>query len=182
MTSQGSKVHLNDALVRAKDFLEVLKPFVTKAEIAGSINRKGKKVGDSEIVCMESPFNSIENLNHSEYPGQGVNGPRLKRIIQEGVQIDLFIAQPHDYGRIFAIRTGSAAFAHHKLAKRWRDLGWCGTNLGLRKVADCVRKSNRWEVRKELNGEEDKPPVFETEYDFFNFLNIPWIPPEERNI
>jgi hypothetical protein len=61
-------------------------------------------------------------------------------------------------------------------------MGWCGTNFGMRKVEECYKHNNKWAVKKELIGQETKPPIFETEYDFFDFLQIQWIPPEERNI
>jgi DNA polymerase/3'-5' exonuclease PolX len=182
MTSQGSRIPLDKALVKARAFMELIQPFTVRRQIAGSIRRQVKMVGDIEIVCVENPFNAIDNLIHPEYPGLEVNGPRYKKIIKDKIQIDLFIAQPLDYGRILAIRTGSAEFSHKRLATRWRDLGWCGTEHGLRKIEDCIKKGNRWAVKKERKGQETLPPMFDTEYDFFNFLNIPWIPPEERNI
>lgn len=182
MTSQGSRIPLSRALEGAKAFMELIEPFTVRRQIAGSIRRQVKMVGDIEIVCVENPFNAIDNLIHSEYPGLGVNGPRLKRIIKDKIQIDLFIAQPLDYGRILAIRTGSATFSHKRLATRWRDLGWCGTEHGLRKIEDCFKRGNKWFVKKERRGQETFPPMFDTEYDFFNFLQIPWIPPEERNL
>jgi DNA polymerase/3'-5' exonuclease PolX len=181
MSSQA-KVPLQKATKTANEFLELLGPFITKAEIAGSIRRQVKEVGDIEIVCLENPFNAIDNLIHSKYSGLIVNGPRLKRITKDGIQIDLFITQPHDYGRILAIRTGSSNFSHLRLAKRWRENGWCGTSQGLRKIEECVQKANKWTLKKEFIGQETKPPIFKSEYDFFDFLQLPWIPPTERNL
>jgi DNA polymerase/3'-5' exonuclease PolX len=182
MTSQGSRTPIEKALPLAKKFLGLLQPFITKAEIAGSVRREVRMVGDIEVVCIENPFNAIDNFIHKGYPGLKVNGPRLKRLIFEGVQIDLFITSPHDYGRILAIRTGSSTFSHKRLAVRWREIGWCGTKDGLRKIDECDRTKSRWELKPENKGKETIPPIFETEYDFFDFLNIPWVPPSERNL
>ena len=162
--------------------MELIQPFTVKREVAGSIRRLVREVGDIEIVCVENPFNALDNLFHSKYPGLKMNGPRMKRIIRDGTQIDLFIAQPYDYGRILAIRTGSATFSHKKIASRWRELGWCGTEFGLRKIEDCDKKGNKWSVKKERKGQETLPPMFVSEYDFFDFLESPWIAPQERNM
>jgi DNA polymerase/3'-5' exonuclease PolX len=162
--------------------VELIQPYTVRREIAGSIRRQSATVGDVEIVCVENPFNAINNLIHAEFPGLKANGPRLKRIIRKNFQVDLFIASPLDYGRILAIRTGSAKFSHEKLARRWSELGWCGTKDGLRKIDECIRTKSKWELRPEYKAKPSFPPIFDTEYDFFAFLKIPWIAPEERNL
>lgn len=181
--STGKKIPHKKAMNVARRFLALIEPHVEKAEIAGSVRRNCKMVGDIEIVCVESHFNSFENLFHDKYPGLVVNGPRLKRFKypKDQIQIELYIAQEHDYGRILAIRTGSSAFSHIKLAVRWNRLGWCGTSEGLRRKAECEKKGATWKLKPEFRGKAQKPPVFNTEYDFFNFLGIPWVPPEQRN-
>jgi DNA polymerase/3'-5' exonuclease PolX len=181
--STGTRIPLAKASQVAQRFLAHIGPYVQKAEIAGSVRRLNKEVGDIEIVCIENPFNSLDNLFHEKYPGLVVNGQRLKRLKypKDSVQIELYIAQPHDYGRILAIRTGSSAFSHIKLAVTWNRKGWAGTEHGLRRKSECVKKGSKWSVKPEFKGRETKPPVFNTEYDFFDFLGIPWIPPEQRN-
>jgi len=166
----------------ARRFLALVDPFIVKGEMAGSVRRGCGLVGDIEIVVVEDPFNSIDNLFHDKYPGMVVNGPRLKRFKypKDKIQVELYIAQAHDYGRILAIRTGSSAYSHSQLAVQWNRLGWCGTSLGLRRKSECDKKST-WKVKPEFKGKETKPPIFNTEYDFFDFLQIPWIPPGERN-
>lgn len=167
----------------ARRFLALIQPYVVKAEIAGSCRRLCKEVGDIEIVCVENPLNALDNLFHDKYPGLVVNGSRLKRFKypKDGVQIELYIAQPYDYGRILAIRTGSSAFSHIKLAVTWNRNGWCGTDHGLRRKAECEKKGSTWKIKPEYTGRETKPPLFDNEVDFFDFLGIPWIPPEQRN-
>lgn len=181
--STGPKIPLHKAHSVANRFLKLIEPYVEKAEVAGSVRRKCKDVGDIEIVCTENPFNGLDNIFHDDYPGIVVNGPRLKRFKypKDKIQIELYVAQPYDYGRILAIRTGSSAFSHIKLAITWNRLGWCGTENGLRRKSECDKKGNRWVLKKEFVGKETKPPIFDTEYDFFTFLGIPWIPPERRN-
>ena len=180
--STGEKIRLEKAMDIARRFLALIEPYTDKREVAGSVRRGCREVGDIEIVCTEKPFNSLDNIFHKGYPGLVVNGERLKRFKypKDHVQIELYIAQPYDYGRILAIRTGSSAFSHIKLAVTWNRLGWCGTEHGLRRKSQCEKKST-WKLKPEFKGSEIKPPVFNTEVDFFNFLGIPWIPPSQRN-
>jgi DNA polymerase/3'-5' exonuclease PolX len=182
--SKGPKIPHNKAMEVARRFLDLIKPFVEKAEIAGSIRRGCSEVGDVEIVCVENQLNGLDNLFYDGYPGLVVNGPRLKRFKypKSNIQIELYIAQPHDYGRIFAIRTGSSAYSHIKLAITWNRRGWCGTSEGLRLKRECEKKGSQWKVKAPYNKMGcTKPPPFNTEADFFEFLGIPWIPPSQRN-
>lgn len=181
--SSGKRIPIDKASELAQRFLTLIDPFVEKAEVAGSVRRMCRKVGDIEIVCVQNPLNSLDNLFHDKYPGLVVNGPRLKRFKypKSNVQIELYIAQPHDYGRILAIRTGSSAYSHIKLAITWNRNGWCGTADGLRRKVECEKKGATWKLKPEYKGRETKPPAFNTEADFFDFLGIPWIPPSQRN-
>jgi len=181
--SSGPKIKLEKAMNVARRFLTLIEPYIEKGEIAGSVRRQCKEVGDIEIVVVESAFNSLDNLFHYKYPGMVVNGPRLKRFKypKDKIQVELYVAQRHDYGRILAIRTGSSSFSHIKLAITWNRLGWCGTSLGLRRKSECDKKGATWKVKTEFKGRETKPPSFDTEYAFFDFLGIPWIPPTNRN-
>ncbi len=167
----------------ARRFLALIEPHTDLREIAGSVRRGCKEVGDIEIVCTENAFKGLSNVFYEGYPGMVVNGKRLKRFKypKDKIQVELYIAQAYDYGRILAIRTGSSAFSHIKLAITWNRNGWCGTEFGLRRKSECTKKGSKWTVNPEFKGRETKPPLFQTEYDFFNFLGIPWIPPGERN-
>jgi DNA polymerase/3'-5' exonuclease PolX len=182
--SSGDKIKLEKAMNVARRFLALIEPYTEKREIAGSVRRGCKEVGDIEIVCTENPFNSLDNLFTEGFQGMVVNGSRLKRFKypKDKIQVELYIAQPHDYGRILAIRTGSSAFSHIKLAITWNRLGWCGTSDGLRRKSECVKKGSTWKLKPEYKKLGcAKPPPFNTEVDFFNFLGIPWVPPGERN-
>ena len=179
--STGTKIPLAKALNYAERFLKFIEPHIVKAEIAGSIRRKQPMVGDIEIVVVENLEDPLSNLFQKGYPGMVKNGERYKQFKYPQVKIDLFIAKDYDYGRILAIRTGSSAFSHIKLAMTWNRLGYCGTDHGLRKKKDCTKKGNKWIIKPEVAGGEWKPPIFDTEESFFEFLKIDYIPPEQRN-
>jgi DNA polymerase/3'-5' exonuclease PolX len=181
--SSGEKIKLEKAMNVARRFLVLIEPFTDKREMAGSVRRGCGLVGDIEIVCTENPFNTLDNLFYKGYPGMVVNGSRLKRFKypKDKIQVELYIAQAHDYGRILAIRTGSSAFSHIKIAITWNRLGWCGTEHGLRRKSECAKKGSKWTILPEFKNKPTKPPLFDSEYAFFDFLGIPWIPPGERN-
>ena len=183
MSTTEKKIPLAKALYIAKRFMDAIEPYTEKMEVAGSVRRRCKEVGDVEIVCVENPFNSLSNLFTKDYPGIVKNGPRMKSFNypESGIKIELFITTESDYGRILAIRTGSSAFSISKLAVTWNRGGFCGTEHGLRKKKDCIKtKSGKWVIKKDAV-DVWEPPPFKTELDFFNFLGIDWIPPTERN-
>jgi len=181
--STSKKIPIEKATSISRRFLKLIQPHVLKCEVAGSLRRQCKEIGDIDIVCVEDLKNSLSNVFHKNFKGMTTNGPRLKRFKypEENVQIELHIAQPFDYGRILAIKTGSSAFSHIKLAITWNRKGWCGTVDGLRRKSQCTKKGNKWYIRPEFKENPTLPPVFNNEVDFFTFLELPWIPPEERN-
>ena len=181
--SEGTKIPLAKAINVASRFLKAIEPFILKAEVAGSVRRGSAMVGDVEIVCIENPLNALSNLFYKGYRGLTVDGPRLKRFKypESNVQIELYITNTFDYGRILAIRTGSAWYSHCQLATNWNRLGWCGTADGLRRKKECVKKGGVWKILPEFKDNPTKPPVFNTEADFYDFLGIPWVSPTERN-
>ena len=156
-----------------------------KAIVVGSTRRLKVDVGDIEVVCLpleDDPL-SLDKHFHKDYPGIKINGQRLKRFYypKSQVQIELYITNLIDYGRIVAIRTGSSAFSHNVLAITWNRLGWCGTKDGLRRKKECDHKGQTWKIKKEFKEHSTLPPPFTTEEAFFEFLGIDWIEPSRRS-
>lgn len=165
----------------ARKFLAFIRPHCLVAEVAGSVRRKCAMVGDIEVVCVPENEFSMGTLFPEGFKGMVVNGSRLKRFKypESGIQIELYITNISDYGRILAIRTGSSAYSHH-LAVRWGRIGWAGTEDGLRRKSECDRKST-WKIKPEYKLAPTLPPAFKTEEEFFAFLSIEWLPPIQRN-
>lgn len=179
-----SKIPFASAINISARFIKIIEPHCSKICIAGSTRRMKPEVGDIEIVCVPKEPDSLDKFFAAGYPGLGINGPRLKRFIypKSGVQIELYITTPIDYGRILAIRTGSSVYSHSALAVQWNRRGWCGTEDGLRRKAECDhKKSGTWKIKPEFKKAPTLPPAFESEKDFFTFLHIDWIPPEQRS-
>jgi DNA polymerase/3'-5' exonuclease PolX len=181
--SGEKKMPLFQAESVAVRFINLVTPHCLKVSIAGSVRRKCEEVGDIEIVVVPRDEMALDILFPEGYPGIVVNGSRLKRFKypQYDLQLELYITNLNDYGRILAIRTGSSAFSHLALASAWNRMGWCGTSEGLRRKKQCLHKGTIWKIKPECKDNIEKPPAFETEEAFFNFLNMPFVPPEKRN-
>ena len=180
-----TRMPLSQGLNIAKRFMTELAPHCNKAIVVGSTRRLKSTVGDIEVVCMplSDDLLSLDKHFNKNYPGIKVNGSRLKRFYypKSGVQIELYITNPIDYGRIVAIRTGSSAFSHNVLAITWNRMGWCGTKDGLRRKKECDHKGSTWKIKPECKDNPTKPPEFTTEKDFFKFLGIDWVEPSKRS-
>lgn len=181
MSKKGFEISLDLADKVADKFLNYIRPCCSQLSIAGSVRRRKNVVGDIEVVAVPKDEFCMGRLFPDGYPGLTINGTRLKRFIYEQlrIQIELYLTSPQDYGRILAIRTGSSAFSHH-LAMRWNRLGFCGTEDGLRKKSECIRKST-WKIKPEYKANPTLPPVFSTEEEFFAFLGVEWVDPIRRS-
>ncbi len=128
------------ALIRAE-----LEPYCERIEIAGSVRRWQPRCGDVELVAVPKFGDGGGSLFEAGPPvdmldryvrrrldaglaaysprldkdGRKSIGPRSKRLLIDGVAVDLFVVlQPSQWGVIFAIRTGSAAFARQFVVRR----------------------------------------------------------------
>jgi len=165
-------------------FMKHIEPYVKKMSIAGSVRRECSTVGDIEVLCIPKDEFSMGQAFPEGYHGLVVNGTRLKRFKyrQNGpvpLQIELYITTESDWGRMLAIRTGSSAYSHH-LAILWGRRGWCGTEDGLRRKSECIRKST-WKIKPEYKNCPTLPPVFEIEEQFFAFIGAEYIHPKARS-
>lgn len=118
---------LVDAVLIANKYLFLLAPFCERIAVAGSIRRQRPEVHDIEIVCIPRPKDvyGFVGLVRSWKKIKGEpTGRYTRRILPEGVQLDLFMANPDNWGLIFAIRTGSADFSRMILARGWVKKGY----------------------------------------------------------
>jgi len=133
-------IHLSDAQQIAEQVKAELAPACQRVEIAGSIRRQKETVGDIEIVCIPVPvldmfgepagdteldylLHRLVNLVNRQLEPPTKNGTRYKQFEltnYHGLKLDLFIANPDNWGIIYAIRTGSAEFARKLVTQRNR--------------------------------------------------------------
>ena len=146
-----------------------LAPFCERIEIAGSIRRRKANVKDIELVAIPKPYNTglFESgiatvVNRWEKVKGELPCKYTQRILPEGISLDLFFAEPDNWGLIFAIRTGSADYSHMTLATTWVKFGFKSEGGYL------TRNGLRINIREEK--------------DLFELLEIPYLDPELRSI
>lgn len=162
----------------AEKIVELLKPYCIRIEIAGSIRRECEIVGDIEIVCIPLPYETglftsgiASVVNQWEKVKGELEYGKTKytqRIIpasivgreDKKVAIDLFIAEPGNFGSLLAIRTGSSEYSHHILAKGWVAKGYRSEGGYLK------QGSKTYECPEEI--------------DLFKRIGIPYCEPKNR--
>lgn len=185
--TKKKSANLASAKVLADQLVERFTTFCERVEIAGSIRRMEPIVGDIEIVCIPrfgeamppgEMFKRECNLaiNHIKTNAYYTNssraykiikgGPRYYQFIYYGMQVDLFMTNKKQWGRMLALRTGPADYSK-KIAARWKEMGYKGHN------GELVR------LRRGIKGDRVKPE-FRTEKEFFDFLGWEYVEPEKR--
>ena len=175
--TEGMK--LQDAREIAVRILKELEPYCKRVQIAGSIRRGKQIVKDIEIVA-EPKYqyqpdlfgNMIRTSKLLTFPYFDQMGSIIKageKFVQidlrEGIKLDLFIVTPPaQWGVIYLIRTGPAAFSRWMVTQR-RKGGALPSNA---KVKDgCIYN-------------DDLPFMTYDEIDFFSFNGLEFIDPKER--
>lgn len=195
-------MELDDALIIANDLVKELSPNCSLINIAGSCRREKEEVKDIEIVALPK-YNQIQNIQGvlfddipaaveliispeyvEAYKNIGCvikgrpNGKYSQFELRQGINLDLFTPNEFDYYRQFAMRTGSADYSARVIATGWKNIGWCGTDDGCRKITDCKKdKSNKWKC---INKKAVLPPVWKSEEEFFDWIKVKWIEPHKR--
>lgn len=158
-------MNINKAENIALKYLELLKPFSKRIEIAGSIRRRKPEVKDIEIVMIRNTSKMFSFLAFIEtlrvLKGEAA-GKYMKINLEEGIDLDLFMCFPDNWGYIFAIRTGSADFSHLVLANAWVKQGFKGDDGYL------TRNGKKIAVKEEE--------------DLFKLCKLEFIPPEMREV
>jgi len=208
--NQQVKYPFAQAAKAADYILQLLKPHCNRIHIAGSIRRLRPDVKDIEIVCEPKK----EFLQNGLFQDQGnwhtskdftealmtisdlvlmgnVNGRYMKirtnSKLCPGITLDLFMPQPDDYYRQYAIRTGSAEYAHNVIAAAWKRRGWAGVkDIGLRQISQCIAKIDGagkgvYILNPQITNPE-KPPVWNSEMELFSWLGLTYTDPEHREL
>ena len=163
-------MNLKTAQTLANRVLQLLEPHCERIEIAGSIRRKKAECGDIEIVCIPKPYEvglfasgvALVINNWHKVKGE-LPCKYTQRILPGGATLDIFFAEPDNWGYIFAIRTGSADYSYKVLASRWKQFGYHGKE-GM------------------LHDADNNPVPIREEIELFNLLNLNYLDPEKRNV
>ncbi|MEW6506379.1 MAG: hypothetical protein AB1432_01405 [Bacteroidota bacterium] len=173
-------MELSKAEKIAQKYVDLLAPFCNRIEIAGSVRRKKPEVKDIEIVVIPKKEIVLENAEDffaeskhikQVHPGfiEEVNklekvkgeptGKYTQRLLPEGINLDLFIANEDNWGYILAIRIGPDGYSKY-LADIWVRQGYKGVDGMLTK-----------------NG---VPISIPEEKDLFWLLGLEYVEPEYR--
>lgn len=186
-----------------------LRPHCTRLHIAGSIRRLKPEVKDIEIVCEPKTYMmqhglfadmavkkivvdfTVALITVTDKIIKGNTEGRYMQVITSstlcpGIKLDLFMPQPEDYYRILAMRTGSWEYSKNVIATAWVKKGWAGVkDVGLRKISECnhlqIGDTKHYRLKPDSKN-PTLPPVWNSEAEFFMWLNIPYIDPEHRII
>ena len=196
----------------AIDICHQLNVFCEVINIAGSLRRGVSEIKDIDLICVprytevvqlgifgDSKFSNDHNghiatrkasVNFTDTVKRigaitkGSPDGRYMSLNVKGHKVDVFMPEAVDYYRQYCIRTGSAKFVHWNIANAWSKKGWCGTDQGLRRIEDCrevasAAEKKKWEI---VNSNGEKPPAWESEEHFFEWLGVKWIAPRLRTI
>lgn len=172
----------------ARTLVDQMAPHCARVEIAGSIRRGCPEVKDIEIVAVpllkdeETPGLLFSepvrtNLLYRWATRSGVNwiktgtsqivpwtikpdGKYWRGLLPAGIKLDLFIAEPDNFGLIFAIRTGSAEFTQALVTR--------------------AREVKLPSVDGYLTRDGERVPTPE-ERDVFELLRLEWLDPARRH-
>ena len=180
--STGVRVPLAEADRIAAEVVDLLRPYTTRIEVAGSVRRRKPDVGDLEFVAVPAFMEARAGLFDHErldtlsmaLDGHAIPrtvlaphprkawGDRYKKMlhVKSGLQVDLFIVRPPAcFSVLYLIRTGSADFSRRVVTALLANGMRCSDGRILRdnEVVDCP-----------------------DEQTFFNLAGMKYLPPEER--
>ncbi|MEX0692585.1 MAG: DNA polymerase/3'-5' exonuclease PolX [Gemmatimonadales bacterium] len=137
-------------------------PAVDRVEVAGSMRRRLETIGDIDLLAIATNadaamarFTSYGRVRTVEMAGP----TRGTVVLDSGLQVDLRILPPDDYGAALQYFTGSK---EHNVALRTRAVG-----MGL--------KVSEYGVFR-----DEERVAGATEDDVYAALDLPWMPPELR--
>ena len=167
----------------AQSLCDLIEPAVSRSEVAGSIRRKKPEVKDIEIVARVHDYDllykKLSEVGHFIKPSvpdiidwQFKPGAKYVRmLLSEGIKLDLFVASNENWGCLYLMRTGGAVGKDGNsfngfvpgMFSRWKKLSGGG------KMQGCLPTR--------LDGTVVSCPE---EQDFFDLLDMNFVPPEER--
>jgi len=145
----------------ADSVVKRLRPYCTKIEVAGSVRRGRPFVNDIDIVLIpKDPWNlryEIARLGPIK-----LRGDKIQRVIHDGIQVDIYLADQKTWATLLLIRTGSK-----------------NSNIRLTTLA----KRKGWKLHASGSGlfdENGQRIAGDSEESIFEALGIPYQRPERR--
>lgn len=166
MKGRSERTPLAIALPTALPVLELVRGFkeVKNASLAGSLRRMVETIGDLDVLAAsDSPEEVVDHFTSLPMAKSILaHGPTKGTIVTaEGLQIDLRVVKPNEYGAALQYFTGSKAH-NIKLRGLAEDMGFKVNEYGVFRVSDNVRVAG------------------ETEEGVYGILGLDIMPPELR--
>jgi DNA polymerase/3'-5' exonuclease PolX len=135
--TSGQRLPFAQAFERAQEIYETLRPHCARIEIAGSIRRQRPDIGDLEMVCIprqvpaglfsdelevDPDFCAVVRRWH-KVKGEPT-GKYTQRVLPGGMTLDLFMANPDNWGYQLILRTGSERFNRVKMLPALKARGY----------------------------------------------------------
>jgi DNA polymerase/3'-5' exonuclease PolX len=191
-------MELQKALTVADSIIASLSPHCDIINLGGSCRRMKSEVKDIEIICLPKTrtikdvfgedlrqvrkkdfIATVEGLGIRK-KGSPLNGKYVCIELKQEPMLDLFLPDADDYFRQLAIRTGPHEYSHKVLARGWRKKGWCGSDVGLRRIIDCIEyRPGTWKC---VNPEAELPPAWKSEEEFLHWINVRYVHPSLRSV
>ncbi|QEC69189.1 hypothetical protein FRZ67_18420 [Panacibacter ginsenosidivorans] len=166
---EPKRILLKDAERIGNEIVNEIKkmPGVQKAELAGSLRRKKETIGDIDIVIL------AESKDRKKIVNRIIKLPQVAKVLVKGstkasvilnyenVQVDIRLVNDYEYGAAMLYFTGSKEH-----------------NIKLRMIAKQKGfKINEYGLYDAISG---KRLAGSTEEEMYHFLNLKYIPPEQR--
>lgn len=180
--SSGNRIPYTQAQALAGQYVEILRPFCSRIEVAGSIRRRRRDTSDIDIVATPYPVydmfglpshdHQLNGLDWARYNGSAVtDGPKKKQIAFLEITLELHIVTPPaQWGVIYLLRTGPGDFSNAIVTPRNQM-----THTGRRGLMPSYLHFTDGALYR---GSQ----MIETpeEEDVFRALELDYIPPEMR--
>lgn len=188
-------MRLDEAQRCAGEVAELLQPACDRLLVCGSVRRRKPEVGDIEIVAVPKRGNArptfgepatalpplealVANLVRwgelRRHPSNPKDGAKYKTFWHPRgrIGVDLFIAEPSNFGNLVAIRTGDADFSRLLVSPR--------ENGGLMPARMRQRDGHLWRFTPGAHDWQSVPCWLEE--DFFAALGLPTPAPDDRSV
>lgn len=182
----------------AEELRRILAPSCVKVELAGSLRRETREVGDVELVAIPKVekvtkqiggdlFGATQTIDVNRlweqldlvagrsYTKCGDLYRQFAMDVDGGapIKVDVFTARPETWGWIYLIRTGSADFSHW-VAKKLNEAGYTSKEGAIHR-GDLKYLDGQWKLVPK--GDPIKTP---TEQDVFDLARIQFRDPKQR--
>ncbi|MEE9205744.1 MAG: DNA polymerase/3'-5' exonuclease PolX [Acidimicrobiia bacterium] len=166
-TGKERRTPINDAMRVGREITAALAgvPGVVKVAPMGSLRRFRETIGDVDVIVASSGDADAVMKALIDLPlvrDVVGSGPRKTSVVTAaGLQIDVRVVRPHQYGAAQMYFTGSKAH-NIRLRQMAIDRGWILNEYAL------------------TEAESDRIIASETEEEVYAAFGLPWIPPEMR--